>query len=42
VKVIEEFNELVGNVKSFMFDYVFELFNQSTKGIKIKVMMFEK
>ncbi len=42
VKLINEFNKLVDNVKSFIFSYVFELFDQSSKGIKIKVMMFEK
>lgn len=40
IKAINEFNELVDKAKSFMFDYVFELFNQSQKGIRIEVIMF--
>lgn len=42
VTIINEFNELVEKVRSFIFDYIFELFNQSSNGIKVKVMMFER
>jgi hypothetical protein len=37
---IREFNELVKSMNYFLFDYVFKLFNQNSKGLKIKVMMF--
>ncbi|MCB0538093.1 MAG: hypothetical protein KDE33_11280 [Bacteroidetes bacterium] len=39
-KVISKFNELVNEKKSFIFNYAFEMFNLSDKGLKIKVMMF--
>jgi len=37
---IKEFNNLVNDFNSFLYNETFELFNQSNKGIKIEVLMY--